>query len=221
MTKVKAPGAKKVGGWPKGKPRGPKPEADRINSAPKNPARFKTTTTDWVAVRNAYVRGIAPNEGEPAQFLGLVELAGRLGVSERAIAAHSGEENWPEQRENFRNELQSREDKQLLERLATQNVRARMAYFSTALRGQQAIDRKLRNDEVSDMALQRLMGALRSSQQVADVAQGRPADGPANVQNNFWVAFTGAPVAPVRDAFRDLDAEAIPSVGVVAAPPRP
>jgi hypothetical protein len=67
------------------------------------------------------------------------------------------------------------------------------------------------------------MGALRSSQQVADVAQGCPADGAGSggvVVNTFWLSFTKDPTPAVVSAFVTIDAEAIPPMGVVAAPGR-
>ena len=226
MTKPLAPPpapAKKVSGWPKGKKRGPKTPEERANSAPIRRSRLRTTNTDWVEVRNSYVRGTLPEGADattPRQFQSLAQLAIQFGVAIGTIEGRSAAENWPEQRETFRSELQSREDKQLLERLAAQGARARIAYFGTALRGQQQIDRRLRNDELTDTSLQRLMGALRSSQQVADVAQGRPVDGPAGAVNNFWLSFTKDATPAVQAAFVTIDAEAQPPMGVVAAPGR-
>jgi len=223
MTTPPPSPAPKKGGWPKGKKRGPKTAEERAKFAPIRPAKFKTTSVDWVEVRNCYVRGILPEGADattPRQFQSLNELSTRFGMAIGTISARSSAENWPEQRENFRSELQSREDKQLLERLAAQGARARAAYFGTALRIQQSVDRKVRNDDVSDMALQRLAGALRSSQQVSDVAQGRPVDGPGVTVNAFWLSFTKEPAAGVQAAFLTLDAEALPPMGVVASPPR-
>ena len=141
--------------------------------APHRPARSKTTRINWEALKERYVMGVLPPGFEHAdarEWPSLADVAREFGASRGRVEAVSAAGNWPEQRESFRQRLRELEDLTILSQLAAKHVRARVASFSLATRGLMVIDGLLQKDDLTLAELCRLMVALRTSQEVAEIA---------------------------------------------------
>ena len=132
-----------------------------------------------------------------------------------------------DQRLAFQKELRALEDKRLAEELAERRVRSQVAFASTGQNLQAQINRHLRPDPArpgtpvplkDPKALRSLAGALRSAQQVVEVAFGKPADGEGSVHVD-WTLFITPPPAAARQVLPDIDADG-PEFGGVVTPPR-
>jgi len=97
-------------------------------------------------------------------------VARRSGTSLHRVEAISAKENWPEQRELFRQQLRVEEDGVVLQQLASMHVRSRVACFMSAIRCLSLVDGLLKNEDLTPIELNRLMLALRNSQEVAERA---------------------------------------------------
>ena len=79
-------------------------------------------------------------------------------------------ERWPEQRESFRQRLRAEEDRLMVQSMALAHVEARIATFTTALKGVAMINARLQNDGLCATELSRLAMALRLFQEVSENA---------------------------------------------------
>lgn len=173
---------------------------------------------DWVAVKRRFVTGALPvgitsvsERPTPSQS----EVAQEFGISLRGVERHCAEEDWTAQREAFQREVRILEDKQLAQGLADRRVRSQVAYAATSERGRAKIDLSLRRQgEMPAETVQKLMGALRTSQQVTEVAMGKSADGDTQV-NVDWTIFITPPPAALP-AVVTIDVEANEIGGVVS-----
>jgi hypothetical protein len=146
----------------------------------------------------------------------LSQLATKMGLGEKALGSRSSREDWPGQRKSFQDSLREKEDALLLKRLADMRVRSRVSFANAANTGASKIVGMLNIGRgLGARDLRSLMGALRAAQQVSEVAQGRPADGPQVVQAD-WTLFHQGPSGPVLDVFAEEDAAVSDLGGVVA-----
>jgi hypothetical protein len=143
-------------------------------------------------------------------------------ISEASVSIRAREEEWGAQREAFQKELRTQEDARLTQELADRRVRSQVAFATVgqnlAAQVQSHVQEAARRQRAIDpKSLRSLAGALRQSQQVVEVAFGKPADGGGTVHVD-WTLFLAPPPAPVRQALPDIDAE--PEFGGVVTPPR-
>jgi hypothetical protein len=199
-----------------------------VKAAPKpkpKPKQKRLGKIDWIEVARQFVQGIVtPDEnGEPKRrWVNQAELASIFKISESSVYYHARDGEWMVKREDFRRQLREEEDKRLVQELADRRVRSQVAFASTGQNLQVQVQAHLRKaiqnqKTVDPKSLRSLSGALRSAQQVVEVAMGKPADGESTVHVD-WTLFLTPPSESVR-ALPDLD-DHDPEIGGVVTPPR-
>ena len=143
--------------------------------APRCPARVKTTRIDWESTRLRYCWGVKAaggGEGHFREWPSLAEVAKEFGASLSRVEAVSARDHWPDQREANQRHLRIEVDRQMLASMAMKQVRARIATFTTAMRGLEHINAHLKREGLTPKDLNTLILALRISQEVAETAAG-------------------------------------------------
>jgi hypothetical protein len=157
----------------------------------------------WDAIRVWYVRGVNPDSNEVAPVPTVADIVRRYGISTFTVEARSRREGWMVARESHQDALLREEERLAVREKARFRVRGEMAYLQTTLRIQQQAARKVVNDELTAGDLQKVAGALRTSQQVFQVSLGAAADGLVEVMD--WTLFSRKPAQKVIDVFADED----------------
>jgi hypothetical protein len=194
---------------------------------PKTLLNKRTTKTPWIRVAALFVQGIIDENAKMAgrrRWPTLAELARMYKVNESTVSLHAREEKWMAQRLAFQRELRAQEDTQLVQELAGRRVRCQVAFASMGQQLQHHINRHLRIDPrrpdalVDPKTLQRLGATLRNAQSVVEVAMGHPADGEGSGGGHGdWIAFINVQATPpVQQILDDLDADDLPTEGVVS-----
>ncbi len=135
----------------------------------------------------------------------LAWIATRFGAALSTVEGRSREGGWVDKRAAYQAELRRLEDAEHLAKLAEHVVKSRTAFLATGLRVMQKVDEKVRGEALNARDLRSVAGALKTSQEVVEVALGRPAQGPTVVVD--WTVFAkpdpkvveALPLAPRED----------------------
>jgi hypothetical protein len=186
----------------------------------------RTPKIAWNIVRDTYVQGFFDENAEnpqPRRWLNNAEIARMYNIHESSVSVHVRDEKWAAQREAFQKDLRAQEDARLASELADRRVRSQVAFATVGQNLASQVQAHVRVAQekqrpIDPKSLRALAGTLRTSQQVVEVAFGKPADGEGSVHVD-WAVFLTPPPPPVREALPDIDADA-PEFGGVVTPPR-
>ena len=111
-------------------------------------------------------------EGPPGAraWPSLAEVAREFGASLGRVEVISARDQWPEQRESFRQRLRVEEDRLLLKRLGSKRVRARYAAFMLAGQILDLVEARLKQGDISPRELASLAQAALKSQEISETA---------------------------------------------------